>query len=458
MTKHYDHIIVGTGQATSILLGKLTQQKGTIAVIEGNQVGGSCVNYGCTPTKALVASAKAIHMARSGSKYGFSANPVIDFPAIMARMNEIRTASNESLTEYLHTTENVTLYRAWAHFIDNHTLQVGDSKIQGSKIYLNVGTRPIVPSLDGLEDISWIDSSSILELSELPSHLLVLGGGYIGLEFAQIFKRLGTSVTVVSQSGQLMPKEDEDIAQSVQSALEDENIKFFLNAQAVFVQNGDDGIHLTINQNGIETILEGSHLLVATGRQPNTDKLRLDNTDIQTNEKGYIQVDDHIETSVPGIFAPGDVNGEGAFTHTSVNDGEIILDHLFNGTRKLSERVMTYALFTDPPLGRVGLSERAALQKGHKIRRGIMPMDKISRAKEMGETRGMAKLIVDVDTDLILGAAIHGPGADEIINMFAAIIHSGIPCMEYRKAVLVHPTVSELMPFILDSLEEVQGE
>ena len=456
--KEYDHIIVGTGQATGTLLGKLIPTGKKIAVIEGNKVGGSCVNYGCTPTKTMVASAKALYQARRGDFFGFTTGEIaIDFPRIMERMNEVRGASSNGLTGWMESTPNVDLIRGWASFDSENTLTVNGEIVKGGNIYLNVGTRPSAPPIEGLADVPWMDSERLLELEKLPEHLIILGGGYIGIEFAQVFVRLGSKVTVVQRGGQIMPQEDADVAEAIQEFVEKEGVDIRLNTSAKSVSSINNQIELTVEVDGREEIIEGSHLLIAAGRKPNSDRLNLEATDIAVNQRGYIEVDDCCRTNVEGIYAVGDVNGHGAFTHTAVNDAEIVLDHLLGGNRKLSTRIPIYGLFTDPPLGRVGMSEKEALSKGHEIMKATKPMSQISRAKEMGETNGFAKLIVDAESDLILGASILGPGGDEIINMFAAIMHSKIPCKRYREVVLVHPTVSELMPWVLDGLKKVNA-
>ena len=460
--KNFQHIILGTGQATGTLLGKLLSTGDSIAVIEEAKVGGSCLNYGCTPTKTLVASARAIHMAQRGDYFGYETGPVrVHYSRVRERMNEIRDNSREGLAQWIEGSENVTLIREKGEFTGDHTLRVGDREISGERIYINTGARPVSPPVPGLDEVPWLDNSQLLDLEELPSHLLVLGGGYIGLEFAQIFRRFGSGVTIVQRGDQLMPREDRDVAEAIQSFLEEEGITVHLQAETRQVRGRNGSVQLDIEKAGSKKVdseitLQGSHLLLATGRKPNSDGLALEKTGIAVNNRGYIEVDDYCRSSVEGVFALGDVNGKGAFTHTSVNDAEIVLDHLYGGKRKISDRIPIYALFTDPPLGRVGMTEKEALKQGKRVLRSTMPMNKISRAKEMGEATGFAKLLVDGETDLILGASILGPGGDEIINMFAAIMHSGISCREYRRVVLVHPTVSELMPFILDGLEEVE--
>ncbi|QXD14287.1 mercuric reductase [Rhodocaloribacter litoris] len=453
----FDHIILGTGQATGTLLGRLIPTGERIVVIEGAHVGGSCVNYGCTPTKTLVASARAAHVARRGPFYGVETGPVrIDYARVRARMNEVRHGSRDGLTRWMEETPNVTLIRGWGRFEEPRTLRVGERRLRGGQIYINVGMRPAVPPIDGLDAVPWLDSARLLDLETRPDHLVIVGGGYIGMEFAQIYRRFGAEVTVVQRAPQVMPREDADVAAEIRRILEGEGVRILCDATAERVDGQQGAIRVTVRHGeGTETLV-GTHLLVAAGRCPNSDRLNLEAAGIETDDRGFIRVDDVCRTNVEGVFALGDVNGHGAFTHTAVNDAEIVLDHLFGGTRRLSQRIPIYALFTDPPLGRVGMSEREALASGKRVLKATRPMSRISRAKEMGETQGFAKLLVDADTDRILGAAILGPNGDEIVNMFAAIMHSDIPCRRYREVVLVHPTVSELMPWILDDLEEVE--
>ena len=455
----YDHVILGSGQATGTLLGRLLPTGDAIAVIEESKVGGSCVNYGCTPTKTLVASARAVHQARRGGFYGFHAGDVqVDYEQVRARMNAVRNASREGLAGWMEEADNVDLIRARGVFTGPRTLQVGGRQIAGRRIYINVGARTRVPDIEGLEGVPWMNSAGLLNESAFPEELLIVGGGYIGAEYAQVFRRFGARVTIVQLVEQLMPKEDEDVAAAIEKFLAEEGIRILCGTKAKSVTQQNGRIHLTVDRKGKEEVITGSHLLIAAGRVPNSDGLQLEAAGIATDERGYIQVDDHCRTNVENVYAVGDVNGRGAFTHTSVNDAEIVLDHLFGGERTLSMRIPIYALFTDPPLGRVGMSEKQALATGKNVLKAVKPMTEISRAKEMGETTGFAKLLVDGDTDLILGAAVLGPGGDEIINMFAAIMHSGIECHNYRKVVLVHPTISELMPFMLDGIEQAGRE
>jgi pyruvate/2-oxoglutarate dehydrogenase complex dihydrolipoamide dehydrogenase (E3) component len=451
----YDHLIIGAGQAAGTLLGRLIPTGDSIAVIEEGKVGGSCVNYGCTPTKTLVASAHAMHVSRQGDLFGFETGEIeVNYGKVRQRMNAIRNDSREGLVNWMQDSDNVDLIRGRATFSGERMIRIGDQPVEGRQIYINVGARTRVPDIDGLDAVPWMDSAGLLDKETLPEHLLIIGGGYIGVEFSQIYRRFGSKVTIIQRAGQLMPREDEDVAENIRDFLTEEGVQVICRADARSVKKENGRIHLTIEVEGEQRTITGSDLLIAAGRIPNCDTLNLEAAGIETDSKGYILVDDFCRTSVQGVFAVGDVNGRGAFTHTSVNDGEVVLDHLFGGRRALSDRVPVYALFTDPPLGRVGLTERQALDAGKKVLKATRPMAKISRAKEMGETKGFAKLLVDAETDLILGASILGPGGDEIINMFAAIMHSGIKCHNYRRVVLVHPTVSELMPWILDGIRE----
>jgi pyruvate/2-oxoglutarate dehydrogenase complex dihydrolipoamide dehydrogenase (E3) component len=344
-------------------------------------------------------------------------------------------------------------YDGFASFIDEKSLKVNGEVVTGKTIFINVGTRPVAPPIEGIQNVPWLDSERLLELKELPNHLIIIGGGYIGVEFGQVFRRFGSEVTILQRGSQLMPKEDADVAESILDILTEEKIEIKLNSNVITVEATSGNINLTYEQDSLTHKLKGSHILVAAGRKPNSDTLELQNAGIETDERGYIKIDEYCRTNVEGVFALGDVNGHGAFTHTSVNDAEVVIDYLFGGKRSLKTRIPVYALFSDPPLGRVGLTEKEALERGHSVLKATKPMREISRAKEMGETKGFAKLLVDAETDMIIGAAILGPGGDEVINMFAAIMHSNIPCKNYREVVLVHPTISELMPWVLDGLK-----
>lgn len=455
--KHYSHLIIGTGQALGTLLGKLIPTKDSIGVIEAGKVGGSCVNYGCTPTKTLVASAKVFHQAKRGDFYGFDLNGLaLDFTKVRERMNSIRNGGSDGLTNWMENTSNVDLIRGTGKFIGPKEVEVDGERFTADNIYINVGTRPGAPPIPGLENVNWLDSARLLDLEKVPEHLLVIGGGYIGVEFAQVFRRFGAKVSIIQRSDQLMPREDADVAEAVQAFLAEEGIEVYTGTNTLSVNQKGSLIEINCEQSGQTITLEGDQLLIAAGRVPNSDTLNIENTSIKMNARGYLEVDDYCETAEKGVYALGDVNGHGGFTHTAVNDAEIVLDKLFGGDRTLSGRNVIYGLFTDPPLGRVGMTEKEALKSGRRVLKAERPMSRISRAKEMGETKGFAKLLVDAETDLILGASILGVGGDEIINMFATIMHSNIPCAHYRKNVLVHPTVSELMPWILDGIKEVK--
>ncbi len=448
---HFQHVILGTGQATGTLLGDLLPTGDSIAVIEGDRIGGTCLNTGCTPTKALVATARVAHMMRRAPEYGIHPNGFeIDFEAVRARMNAIRDTT--AMVSWISSEKSVTLFEDWGRFEGPRRIRVGDEVITADRIYINAGARPRVPEIPGLESIPWLDNGRLLEVTEVPEHLIILGGSYIGLEFCQIFRRFGAQVTVIESGSRLIFREDVDVAESIKDILELEGIEFRLDSKVTGVAPDGAGVAVTIMHDEEESVLTGSHFLVAVGRVPNSDLLDAEAAGIQLDERGYIEVDDFCLTSAEGVFALGDINGHGAFTHTSVNDAEIVLDQMRGGTRRLSDRIPVYGLFIDPALGRVGMTETEAVAKGHNVLKATRPMSRINRAKEMGETLGFAKLLVDADTDLILGAAILGPGGDEIVNMFAAYMYSGLPCKSYRKSVLVHPTISELMPWMLDTL------
>ncbi|WP_103865152.1 mercuric reductase [Aquimarina sp. I32.4] len=455
--KHFSHLIIGTGQATGTLLGKLIPKNETIGVIEADKVGGSCVNYGCTPTKTLVASAKAFYQAKRGDFFGFhSENLTLDYSKVRDRMDNIRNGSSNGLTSWMNNTQNVELIMGKARFTESKKIEVNGLIYTADNIYINVGTRPSAPPIPDLDTINWLDSARLLDLKNIPEHLIVIGGGYIGVEFAQVFRRFGSQVSIIQRNSQLMPREDQDVADTIKEFIESEGINVYCSANTINITQKPSHKEVNIEINGESKILSGDQVLVATGRTPNSDTLDLDNTGIKTNNRGFIEIDKYCETTVEGVFAVGDVNGHGGFTHTAVNDAEIVLDKLFGGDRTLYDRNMIYGLFTDPPLGRVGMTEKEAIKSGKTVLKAIKPMNKISRAKEMGETNGFVKILVDAETDLILGASILGVGGDEIINMFATIMHSKITYKEYRKIVLVHPTVSDLMPWTLDGLQGIK--
>lgn len=455
--KNYDVIWIGTGQATSTVVPRLADAGKTVAIIEGDRVGGTCVNYGCTPTKTLVASARAAHMARRGADFGVNISDFsIDFSKVMQRQNNIRHGGSKGLENWLVSMEGVDLYKGYAEFENDHQVRIGDEIISGETIALNVGTSPITLPIPGLTDVPWLDNARLLDLEELPQNLLVVGGSYIGMEFAQAFRRLGSEVTIIEAMPQLMSREDADIAQAAQGILESEGIEVILGAKVQQVaQDGD--IEVSYELDGVQTTVAGSHVLVAVGRAPNSSRLNLGAAGVQTNERGFIPVNDIMQTNIPHIYAIGDVNGEGAFTHTSVNDGEIFWDN-YSGEndRKLSDRIITYAMYIDPALGRVGMSEKEARESGRNVLMATRQMEDIGRAKEKDETAGLIKILVDADTEEFLGAAVLGIGGDEIINMFTPYMYTKQSYKLFRRAVLTHPTVSELIPWILDDLEPLK--
>ncbi|CAN5699550.1 FAD-containing oxidoreductase [soil metagenome] len=453
----FDHVIVGVGQAAGVLLRGLPEHD-SIAVIEGHYVGGSCVNYGCTPTKTLVATAKVAHQARRAHEYGVQTGPVrIDFAAVRERMNALRYDVRDSLATSIEEQENATLFRGWASFEAPRTLRVGDTIIRGEHVYLDVGSTARTPDIEGLESVAWLDNVRLLDLADRPDHLVIVGGSYLGVEFAQIFVRLGSRVTLLTRGPRVASREDDDIADAVRDVLERDGVVVETNARVERVGLGDGGgVDVYFERDAGEGRVSGTHLLLATGRVPNTERLALSAAGVDTDDDGAIVVDDLLRTSAEGVFAMGDVAG-GAFTHTAVNDGEIVLDALSGGPRRRSQRIPIYAMFTDPPLGRVGLSEREALAAGHRVERATLPMSSFARAREMGETTGFAKLLVDAETDMILGAAVLGVHGDEVANMLAAFMATGRSWRTFRRTVLIHPTVGEMMPWLLDALEAVDA-
>ncbi|KAA3653983.1 MAG: mercuric reductase [Chloroflexi bacterium] len=452
----FDVIWIGTGQATGTVVPRLANSGKTVAIVEGGRFGGSCVNYGCTPTKTIVASARAAHMARRGADFGVITGDIqIDFAKVMERQNKMRNGASHGLENWLRGMENVSVFAGFGTFVDTHTIAVNDEQIEGETIVINAGGRARIHPIPGIDEVDWLDNGRLLDLTELPDHLVIVGGSYIGLEFAQAFRRLGSEVTVIERGAHIMFREDEDIAAATQEFLEKEGITFHTSASVTqLAQESPNNIDVFFEKDGKSQQVRGTHLLLAVGRIPNSDRLNLEAAGVETNERSFIQVNDVMQTNIPHIYAVGDINGEGAFTHTSVNDGEIFWD-FYSGDddRKLSERITTYAMFVDPPLGRVGMSEKEARNSGRNVLMATRPMKTISRAKEKDETAGLVKILVDADTEQFLGAAILGVGGDEIINMFTTFMYTKQSYKLFRKAILTHPTVAELMPWILDDLK-----
>ncbi len=452
----FDAIIVGAGQAGPPLAGRLTAAGQTVAVIERKLVGGTCVNYGCIPTKTLVASAHAAHLARRGAEYGVGTGDVtVDMAKVKARKDKVMTDDREGVESWLEGMDNCTLIRGHARFEDPHTIRVDDRLLQADRIFLNVGGRAVVPDMPGLSDIDYMTNVGILELDTVPEHLVIIGGSYIALEFAQMYRRFGARVTVIERGSRLTSREDEDVSATIKEILESEGIAVELNATAISFRKRDNGFEV-IPREGADPIA-GSHLLMAIGRVPNTDDLGLENAGVQTESRGHVIVDDQCRTNVEHIWAMGDCNGRGAFTHTSYNDFEIVAGNLLDDDpRRLSDRVLTYALYIDPPLGRAGMTVDQVRKSGRKALVGKRPMTRVGRAVEKGETQGFMKVVVDAETEEILGAAILGVGGDEVVHAIIDIMTAKEPYTAISRTMHIHPTVSELVPTVLQEMQPLE--
>jgi pyruvate/2-oxoglutarate dehydrogenase complex dihydrolipoamide dehydrogenase (E3) component len=456
MAQHYDAIIIGTGQAASPLAVRLAKAARKVAIIERDRVGGTCVNNGCIPTKTLIASARAAHMARRGADFGVMLEGAVrvDMSRVKARKDAIVQQSNHGVTEWLHREPNVTLIRGQARFEGPQTVRVGDALLEAGQIFINVGGRPLVPNMPGLGDVPYLTSVSMMDVDYLPEHLIVVGGSYIGLEFAQMYRRFGSRVTVIEMGPRLIAREDEAVSAAVQAILEAEGIAFRLNATCMRATRSGNGVVAGVSCEEEPREIEGSHLLLAVGRVPNTDDLGLENAGVRTDARGYIEVDDTLATSVPGIWALGDANGRGAFTHTSYNDYEIVAANLLDGdNRRVSDRIPTYALFVDPPLARIGMSEHEVRSSGRKALVGQMKMSRVGRARERSETQGYMQVLVDAGDKRILGAMLLGTEADEAIHCLLDVMYARAPYTTITRAVHIHPTVSELLPTLLGDLK-----
>ncbi|HME77341.1 MAG TPA: FAD-containing oxidoreductase [Mycobacterium sp.] len=453
MTPRFDAIVVGAGQAGPPLAGRLTDAAQTVAVVERKLIGGTCVNTGCIPTKTLVASAHAAHLARRGAEYGVGTGPVtVDMAKVKARKDGIMLNDRHGVESWLEGMKGCTVVRGHARFEDQHTLRVGDDLLQADRIFLNVGARAVAPNISGLADVDYLTNVGILELDTVPEHLVIIGGSYIGLEFAQMYRRFGAAVTILERGARLAGREDPDVSATIQAILEGEGIAVQCNADDISVARDGAGIAVTPRAGAPRIV--GSHLLVAVGRRPNTDDLGLDRAGVQTNARGYIVVDDQLRTNVEHIWAMGDCNGRGAFTHTSYNDFEIVAANLLDDDpRKVSDRITTYALYIDPPLGRAGQTVEEVRKSGRKALLGFRPMTRVGRAVEKGETQGFMKVVVDAETDKILGAAIFGVGGDEVVHEILDIMSAGAPYTTLSRTMHIHPTVSELVPTMLQEMK-----
>jgi pyruvate/2-oxoglutarate dehydrogenase complex dihydrolipoamide dehydrogenase (E3) component len=427
-----------------------------VAIIERHKFGGTCVNTGCIPTKTLVASAYAAHVARRGAEYGFVVNGDVrvDMKRVKARKDEISGRSNKGVEEWLRGLKNCTVIQGHARFDSSRSVVVNDEVLEADKIFINVGGRATVPAFQGIHDVPFLTNSSMIDLDYLPEHLVIVGGGYIGLEFGQMYRRFGSEVTIVEMGPRLIRREDEDISEAVQKILELEGIRIRSNAKCISLAKRDSGITIITECVEGSPKVSGSHVLIAVGRTPNTHDLGLDRAGIATDERGYITVDDQLQTNVPGVWALGDCNGHGGFTHTSYNDYEIVADNLFNADhRRMSDRIQTYALFTDPPLGRCGMTEAEIRKSGRAALAVKHPMSKVGRAIERGETQGFIKVSVDAETKQVLGAAILGTGGDEVVQVLLDVMYAKAPYTVVQRAMHIHPTVAEFLPTVLSKLE-----
>ena len=456
MSTAYDAIVIRTGQSGPSLAVDLAKAGRQVAVIERDRFGGTCVNTGCIPTKALVASARAAHVVRRAPEYGVvtTGQVHVDMKAVKARKDAIVRRSNTGVEGWLKSTESLTVYEGHGRFEGPHTVRVGDDVLEATQVFIDVGARAYVPPMPGLDTVDFLTNATMMDVDVLPEHLIIVGGSYIGLEFAQMYRRFGSQVTVVEMSDRLIGRDDEDVSQAVREILEIEGVTVRLGAECLSVSKQGDRIAINVDCQEGQPEISGSHLLLAVGRRPNTDDLGVDAAGLEVDEKGYLQVDDQLRTNVEGVWAIGDCNGRGAFTHTSYNDYEIVAANLLHDDpRRVSDRITAYGLYIDPPLGRVGMTEAQVRASGRKALVATRPMTKVGRAIEKGETQGFMKAIVDAETKEILGAAILGVGGDEAIHSILDVMYAGAPYTLIQRAVHIHPTVSELIPTMLASLK-----
>ena len=451
----FDALVIGTGQAGPALAARLAGAGMKVAVVEKHKFGGTCVNDGCTPTKAMVASAHAAHLARRAADYGvlIDGKPRVDMARVKARKDAIVAKSSQGVEKWMEGLKGAKVYRGHARFTGPSTVQVNSENLTAEKIFLDVGGRPLLPKMPGLDTVPYLTNVTMMELDFVPEHLIVVGGSYIGLEFGQMLRRFGARVTVVEMGPRLIAREDEDVSQAVREIFEAEGIEVRVNAECLSVRKETGGLSIGLDcKDGAERE-RGSHLLLAVGRVPNTDELGLDAAGIKTDKRGYIEVDEALRTSNPRVWALGDCNGKGAFTHTAYNDYEIVADNLLsNAGRKYTDRVPVYALYTDPPLGRIGLSEKEIKEKGIQALVGKRPMTRVARAVEKGETQGFLKIHVEAGSGRILGAALLGTGADEAVHSLIDAVYARVPYPDFQRRVRIHPNVSELLPTVLEDL------
>jgi pyruvate/2-oxoglutarate dehydrogenase complex dihydrolipoamide dehydrogenase (E3) component len=460
MTRRFDALIIGTGQAGPFLASRLAASGMKVAVVERKFFGGTCVNTGCTPTKAMVASAHAAHLARRAAEFGIGIDGAVsvDMRQVKARKDSIVQQSRGGLKTWLEGMDNCTVFHGQARFESAHEITLNDERLTADRIFINVGGRAAVPRMPGLDQIEFFTNSTLLDIDFVPRHLVVIGGSYVGLEFAQMFRRFGSEVTVVEMGPQLMRREDEDISNATREILERDGVQVRTDARCLsFSRNGTELVAQLECVSGAREVA-GTHALLAVGRVPNTDDLGLERAGVEVDKRGYVVVDDQLQSSVPGIWALGDCNGKGAFTHTAYNDAEIVAANLLDGdSRRVSDRILAYALYIDPPLGRAGLSEAEVRASGRKALIGKRPMSKVARAVEKGETQGFMKILVDAETREILGAAILGTGGDEVIHSILDVMYAKAPYTVLQRAMHIHPTVSELIPTMLGELEPLKA-
>ena len=457
---HYDAVVIGSGQGGTPLARALAEAGRKTALVEREHVGGTCINEGCTPTKTMVASAKTAYVDRRSADYGVHDGPVtVTMPEVRRRKQSIVDSFRESNEGRIEATEGLDLIEGEASFTGPRTLAVRTNdgeglEIEADNVFINVGARPANPPIEGLDSVPALNSTSIMELDELPQHLLVLGGSYVGLEFAQMFRRFGSEVTIVQRGGQLMGREDPDVAEAVAEIMREDGIEVLLNTQTTRATQDDSRILLTVNTSEGERTLEGSHLLVAAGRPPNTETLDLDAAGIETDRRGFIKTNDRLETGVEGVYAIGDVKGGPAFTHISYDDFRIIRTNLLeDGSVTTADRLVPYTMFIDPQLGRIGSSEQDARDKGRDVLIAKIPMSYVARAIEMDETRGFMKAVIDAETDRILGCAVLGIEGGEIMAMIEIAMMGNLPYTALRDAVFAHPTLAESLNTLFSTVE-----
>jgi pyruvate/2-oxoglutarate dehydrogenase complex dihydrolipoamide dehydrogenase (E3) component len=455
VTATYDAIIIGTGQAGPFLAQRLTTAGMKVAIIERKLFGGTCVNTGCVPTKTMVASAYAAHMIRRAADFGVNigGGVAVDMKAVMARKDAVSGQSRIGVEKWLKTMQNCTVYEGHASFESPREVRVGPERLTAERIFINVGGRAFVPEMPGLDQIEYLNNSSMLRIDALPKHLTIVGGSYIGLEFGQMFRRFGSEVTIIEKRERLIAGEDEDVSSEIQKILEREGVRVRVNANCIGFSRSGAEIVARVDCTDGSPEVGGTHVLIAVGRRPNTDDLGLEKAGLSVDARGYIVVDDQLRTSVPGIWALGDCNGKGAFTHTSFNDSEIVAANLLDrDARRVSDRILAYALYIDPPLGRAGLTEAEIRKSGRPALVGSRAMTRVGRAVEKGETQGFMKIMVDAETHQILGAAILGTGGDEVIHSILDVMYAKAPYTVIQRAMHIHPTVSELVPTMLGEL------